>query len=205
MKEAIAHCDTALLLLIAFFETFLLITTDLWIPVIVVDTLGWPINALNAIVTASGVSCLGPCIFLMYRKFTDTQLYHIGIVCLIMYAVIQLIFFAMSLYRSNFALLVVYWALYCLCISAATIVKDVIICSFLAKMVSSSIQSVMDSIRLSVTNMGAVIAMVSAPFALEKLQYVSIVNFFIILLIVAMVVVRKKTLTNPQVIISNVH
>ena len=71
-------------------------------------------------------------------------------------------------------------------------------------MVSSSMQSVMDSIRLSVTNVGAVVAMVTAPFALEKLEYVSIVNCCVVMVIVAMMICRKKTLTNPQVIISTI-
>lgn len=201
-KAAITNPDTALLLIIAFFETFLLVSTDLWIPIMIIDVLKWPVNALNGIVLASGVTCIGPCVLLMRKKYTDKFLYSVGIVCLVMYALIQLIFFGISVYKSNTIFLIICWSFYCIFIAAATIVKDVIICSFLAKMVTSNVQSSIDSLRLSFSNVGSVLAMITAPFSFMKLEIITLVYLSILTLIILMTLKRRKTLTNPQVVIS---
>ena len=199
--QVIIHADTALLMCISFLESFLIISFDMCIPILVIDILKWSVMALNIITLSSGVASILPCFILMVKKFSDHHVFYASVLSVFAYALIQLIQIMLSVYNTNFTINIILTTFYCLLFANVMVIKDVFLGSFLAKMVSSIHQSLTDSVRVFISRLGAITAVMVAPFALEKIEIIGWIYICIILTYVFLMLLRRNTLKCPNVII----
>lgn len=200
-KQIILNVDTALLMGVSFLESFLIISLDMVIPIIVIDILNWSMIELNIITMGTGLASIIPCLVLLVRKFSDAHVFYASVFSVFVYAIIQFIQILLTIYSSDATINVVLVVIYCLLFANVMIIKDVFLGCFLAQMVSSIHQSLTDSIRQFVSRIGAVTAVMVAPFALEKVEIIGWIYIFVILLFTVLLMLRRKTLKSPNVII----
>ena len=91
--------------------------------------------------------------------------------------------------------------LYSVLFAAVVLIRDVFIGSFFARMVSSRVQSSADSIRIAVSRIGAIVAMSSAVYSMQKIEVVGPVVICVVLIIGMLLFIRRNTIKNPSIII----
>ena len=201
IREMFVNYDTSLILIVSFFETFLVLSAHVCIPIIVVDILKWPVSALNYILLSVGLCSILPCFILIWKTFTDIQVFYMSLVSICAYGVVQVIQIVFVFYSRNFIINVVLSVVFCLLFSNVMIIKDVFLRGFLAKMISSKYQSLGDSVRLTASRIGSITALLSAPFALEQIDIIGWIYIGALLFLGILLLVRRKTLGNPKIII----
>ena len=201
IKQMIKNYDTCLLLWVSFVENFLILSADMCIPIIVIDDLKWPVSALNAILLGEAVTSLFPCFILIWKTFTDIQVFYMAVVGIFAYSLIQFCQIVLVVYNGNFIANLVVSVVYCLLFSNVMVIKDVFLGGFLAKMISSKYQSRGDSVRLTVCRVGSLTAFLSAPFALKRIDIIGWIYIGIILFLGILLFARRKTLGDPKIII----
>ena len=200
-KQIIKNYDTCLLLWVSFFENFLIVSFEMSISIIVIDDLKWPSSALNAIFLGEAVACILPCFILIWKTFTDIQVFYMAVVGILAYSLIQFCQIVLVVYNGNFITNLVLSVVYCLLFSNVTVIKDVFLGGFFAKMISSKYQSLGEGIRLTVCRVGSLTAFLSAPFALKRIDIIGWIYIGIILFLGILLFARRKTLGDPKIII----
>ena len=202
VREMFTHVDTVLLLGVQFMETSVVLSMNMTCPIIVTTYLHWSHTAYDVIKFGTSVFSLLPCLYLVFRTIGDHTMYCIALPSVLAYALLQLVqmVWVMDLgsEKLNIFLAVVYSVMF----TVLVLIRDVFVGSFLAKMVSSRHQSSADSIRIAVSRVGAIFAMLSAPYALEQIEVVGWVLISFIVLFALLLFARRKTLKNPTVIIN---
>ena len=200
-QENVLNYDIRLLLVVSFSENFLVNSAHVCIPIIVVNILKWPVSALNYILLSVGLCSILPCFILIWKTFTDIQVFYMSIVSICAYGVVQVIQIVFVFYSRNFIINVVLSVVYCLLFSNVMIIKDVFLRGFLAKMITSKYQSLGDSARFTASCIGSVLALLSAPFALERFDIIGWIYIGVILFLGILLLGRRKTIGNPKNII----
>ena len=201
-KELMSHYDTGILLGLGFLESFLIMSFNMCLPIIIMDILKWSVTSFNAIFLCTGIICVIPCLVLICKTFTDPVVFYISVLSIFGYALLQLIEILFTLHKQNFTFNVILCVLYCVFYANSMIIKDVLLGGFLAKMVCSQYQSLSDSIRVAFSRVGDIAALMSAPYALQKIDVVGSVYISIILVFIVLLILRKRTLRHPNIIIT---
>lgn len=203
LKELLTHADTGILLSLGFLESFLIMSFNMCLPILVIDFLKWSVTSFDAIFLATGLICVLPCLVLMLKTFSDPTVFYISVGSIFGYALLQLIEILFTLYNQNFAFNIALCVFYCVFYANSMIIKDVLLGGFLAKMVCSQYQALSDSIRLAFSRLGDIAALMTAPYALQRIDVVGSVYITVILFFVFILMLRKGTLKNPVIIITN--
>lgn len=201
LQKMLSNKDTLLMLVLAFFENFFSISFNMWVPMAVLTTLHWSMFSLNAIVLGTGIFSIIPCLVLIFKKFSDRQMFWISTICVGFLACITCIYITLAFYKTTPVINIVLWALYDLLFSNIMIIKDIFLSGFLAKMLSSNIQSMGDSLRLSSQRLGAIAALLLSPTLYAYMKVVGFIYIGIVLILVCLMISRRKTLSNPKVVI----
>ena len=201
LKKLFTRYDTALILGLTFCETFLVVSFDMCLPILVVGTLKWSIKALNIILLAAALVAILPGIIFTFRIISDRTIFYLSFVTFLAYGIIQVIQMLWAINNSNMTFNIFLSALYCLLFAGIVIIRDAFLCGFLAKMVSSRFQSLTDGIRVVISRVGAIAALSSAPYALEKIEIIGVVYICIILTFGCLLIFRQKTMSQPRIII----
>lgn len=201
-KQLFSHYDTLLLLSLQFLETFFIFSFDMCLPVLIIDRLNWSVTVFNIIQLATGVTSIIPLLILMCKTIKDETIFYTSVVTIFAYAllqIIQIIWAKIELSVTvNMFLAVVYPVLF----SVVVLIRDVFLGSFLARMVSSKCQALTDSVRVAISRLGAVAAMSSSVYALEKIEIIGTVYVLVITVFGVLLIVRRATIRQPKVVIS---
>ena len=71
----------------------------------------------------------------------------------------------------------------------------------MAKLVSSSMQVLADSMRLSAFRLGTLVAFSTSAFAFNYLVEIGTIHIVITVSLVLLLISRRKTIQNPQIVI----
>ena len=185
----------------AFFESYFSITFDLWVPLLVIDTMGWSVSMLSWVFIWQGVACVVPCAVLTCVTITDRHMYFIALACVVSLCLMESVFMVLSVYNSNKVLGYVCWLLFAVLYAVLIIMEEVFLVGCLAKMVSSRIQTFADSIRLTMYRLGALIALLTSALIFQWIEIVGWVHIAVIIAGFSLMVIRRETFMNPKIII----
>ena len=200
-KKLLTHYDTSLLLGLTFCESFLIISFDMCLPILVINILKWSIEAYNGIMLGTAIFSILPCILLAFKTISDRNLFYFSIVSVFMYSILQIIQIIWAINVSNMTFNIVLSVLYCFLFADVMIIKNLFLSGFLAKMVSSRHQALTDSIRVAISRIGSIVALTSAPYALERIEIIGVAYICIISTFGFLLLLRRKTISHPHVII----
>ena len=174
---------------------------DLWQPLIVVELMKWSVLELNILVFGYGLAAVGVLLFLSCRPLNDTMMVYFSIVCTLSVTVLLLIVVTFKLYHSNLTFNIVLWVLYGILTAVVMVMEEIFLIGIMAKMTGSSVQTFTESIRLSATRTGALLALLSAAALFPYLHYfctsVAVLTFMGALLSMY----RRKSLQSPKILI----
>ena len=171
------------------------------LPMLIISTLQWSLTAYNVIMLGTALFSILPCIYLMFWSLSDKTIYYIALPSVFAYALLQFIQMIWAMKVGSQNLNIFLSVVYSILFTDIVLIRDIFIGSFLARMVSSRVQSTTDSIRIAVSRIGAIAAMSTAAHALPKMEIVGTMLIFVVFVFGVMVFVRRKSLMKPSIII----
>ena len=193
--------DITLLIFTSFCCTYFITSIEMWLPLIILDTLKWKLFELNIVIFGTGISCVLACFFLIRFPFSSKYSYIIAVICLLCFAVMIGTLIVIVRYKSNLIVTVTNWVLFCILFGSQVVIEDVFLVACIAGMVSSRIQTFMDTVRLSASRIGALIALSTSALLYEWMAYVGCAYIFIITLNIFAFSYRRTSLVNPRTLI----
>lgn len=193
--------DITLLIFTSFCCTYFITSIEMWLPLIILDTLKWKLFELNIVIFGTGITCVLACFFLIRFPFSSKYSYIIAVICLLCFAVMIGTLIVIVRYKSNLIVTVTNWVLFCILFGSQVVIEDVFLVACIAGMVSSRIQTFMDTVRLSASRIGALIALSTSALLYEWMAYVGCAYIFIITLNIFAFSYRRTSLVNPRTLI----
>lgn len=189
--------DAVLILVLTFVLWYWMVAFDMWLPLMVVDVMEMGITELNGIVF--GFGCISAIILgiMSFKSFSDKTLYNLSIVCMIALALMELIFVYMRFNHSNNYVNMALWTVWGTFFAIVVIMDEVFLVGVMAKMTSSKVQTFTESLRLSMSRFGALLALLSSASLFQWVEYVCGVGVVVCLLTLVLLVRRRKTLKSP--------
>ena len=196
-----SNLDAMLILALTFILWYWMVAFDMWLPLMVVDVMEMGITELNGIVF--GFGCISAVILgiMSFKSFSNKTLYYLSIVCMIALAVMELIFIYMRFYHRNAYVNIVLWVVWGTLFAIVVIMDEVFLVGVMAKMTSSKIQTFTESLRLSMSRFGALLALLSSASLFQWVEYVCCAGVVVCLLTMVMLIRRRKTLKSPTICI----
>lgn len=201
LRKLFSRFDTTLILFLAFFESYFAVSFDMWIPMLVMETMNWSVTALNWIIIGVGVSCTIPCLILAFVTISDKFMYVMAMGCILSLAVMESIFIMLPRFNNNLTFDYLVWSVFCMLYALLVVMEEVFLVGCLAKMVTSSIQTFTDSIRLTMYRLGALVALMTSALVFQWIEIVACVHIVIILIGFIILYVRREGFMNPKIII----
>ena len=69
-------------------------SVDMWLPILVIETMHWTIVELNSIVLAASVCCGAACLFLIWKQLSNRLMYFMTLFSVFNLASLQIVFSA---------------------------------------------------------------------------------------------------------------
>ena len=201
-KALFSHYDTCLLLCYSVIIPYLITSTELWFPLVIFETMKWSLTRMNFILLVLGIVATITFLLLVLKTPSGKIMFYFVLCSVFANAVIEAIYIALSIYHKNVVFDVTMWVMYVFCFSMTVIMDDLFLVLFLSKMVSSRYQTSSEGIRRSMTRLGALFALSSSPFLFRWLEAVCSVYIGIIFIMLCLLVIRRKTISNPTIIIT---
>ena len=197
----LTNADSLLILALTFILWYWMVAFDMWLPIMVVDVMEMSITELNGIVF--GFGCISAVILgiMSLKSFSDRMLYNLSIVCMIALALMELIFIYMRFRHSQMYVNIVLWIIWGTLFAIVVIMDEVFLVGVMAKMTSSKVQTFSESLRLSMSRFGALLALLTSAALFEWIEYVCGVGVIVSLLTLVILVMRRKTLRAPVICI----
>ena len=193
--------DTSLILAFSFILMYCLVAMDLWQPLIVIELMKWSVLELNILVFGYGLAAVAILLSISCRPLNDKTMVYFSIVCTLSVTVLMLIVVTFKLYHTNLIFNIILWVLYGILNAVVIVMEEIFLIGVMAKMTSSSVQVFTESIRLSATRTGALLALLSAAALFPYLHYfctcVAVLTFMGTLLLMY----RRKSLQSPKILI----
>ena len=188
-------------MVLAYFEDLFQISYHVYLPMLIIDVLKWPVVALNGVLFASASCIAAPIIILSFLRISDAKIFMLAVIVVFSYVVVQLIVIRLKVYNEYLVLNVLLMIVACILQANVMLVEDVFIGVFLAKLVSSKYQSLADSIRVFASMLGLITAIISGPLLFNYIEIVGTIFICITLVMVALLLARRKKLADPTCII----
>ena len=103
-KSLIFNVDTALLLVTSFFSSYFIVSFDMWLPLLVIETMHWTIVEMNAIVLASAIACGAACLLLIWKPLSNRLMFFMALFSILGLASLQTVFITLSVFHGNLCL-----------------------------------------------------------------------------------------------------
>ncbi|XP_047145361.1 uncharacterized protein LOC105850459 isoform X1 [Hydra vulgaris] len=199
LKLLFTSIDAALLLFCTFFVMLFLVTFDMWLPILIIDTLHLSILELNICVFGTGATSVAILFLYMWKPVSENKLFVAVVMGLFGLCLVDASFIFLK--HANIKLLnILLGVLYMICFAGAGIIPDVYLTDTLAKLVNSNVQTFVDGIRNSMYSAGCLLALASAAYTFEYVEIFSAIYIVLTLLCVYFLIVRKKHLLKPKLI-----
>ncbi|XP_066924052.1 uncharacterized protein [Clytia hemisphaerica] len=197
----LTNADSLLILALTFILWYWMVAFDMWLPIMVVDVMEMSITELNGIVF--GFGCISAVILgiMSLKSFSDRMLYNLSIICMIALALMELIFIYMRFRHSQMYINIVLWIIWGTLFAIVVIMDEVFLVGVMAKMTSSKVQTFSESLRLSMSRFGALLALLTSAALFEWIEYVCGVGVIVSLLTLVILIKRRKSLRAPVICI----
>ncbi|XP_057289463.1 uncharacterized protein LOC130612180 [Hydractinia symbiolongicarpus] len=200
-KELFKCIDTLLLLCGSFFSTFCIVVSDMWLPMLVVDVMNWSITELNIIVLCGAITCFISMFYFSWRTPSDGVLFILAVLSTIFLTVLIGVLTFLYFYHSRLSINIFMWVVYDIGFGILIILEEIFFIGCLAKMVSSRIQTYAESVRLSMSRLGALTGLLTSATLFEWMKVVGPIYMAMSLLLACLIILRRKRLQRPTLLI----
>ena len=194
------NTDTMLLFLLTFVSMYCLYSVEVLIPLLTTEILKWSLQSLTCVISGCGMMYVLLLLAMSKVCNSDKSLYYTGVVCIgthiCMFACLIVLTHLRRDETSDVILMLVLLVFYL----ASLVMEAVILRCMLSKMVPSSVQSFVESLRTGVMQLSTVLASIAAPFVMNVLTWWSAVLICAVAFLLAAFVVRRKTLSDIDII-----
>ena len=201
LKQIVSSVDAILVFFLSFSMYFWMVAFDMWLPMMVIDVLGMGMTELNGIVFGFGCISAVVLLLLSWNKFSDKTMYKLSLVCVAALAVMEVIFGSMKLFHQNLYLNILLWIVWGTLFAIVVVMDEVFIIGILAKMTNSNIQTFNESLRLSMTRAGALVALISSGMLFQYVEYLCFAGIIFCVITFFLLVWRRSFFQNPTLII----
>lgn len=201
LGKMMSKFDTAMMIICSYFTTFFIVCYNMWLPLLVIDTLGWTITEMNGIVFGAGTLCALMLAVLSWKPLSEGATYYLSIFSTFGLALLSGVFICLSWKHDNVTMNICLFVLYGCSFAFVSVMEEIFMIGCMAKMVSSRIQTFSESIRLSMSRLGALTALLTSPILYEYIHIVGYVNIGLIAIAFVMFLSRAKMLKSPRTII----
>ena len=199
LKLLFTTYNPALLLITTFFIMFFVVTIDMWLPLLIVETLNLTILELNIFVFGTGCSCVIILLLYMWKPVSDYKMFMLVLVAFFGISIVYASFITLKYFQAK--LLVTTIAVICmLSFACVGIVPDVYVTNTLSKMVNSRHQTFVDSIRNSMNAIGSLLGLATATYVFQYLEVFAVIYIVITCILGCMFMGRRKSLIKPKIV-----
>ena len=192
--------DMKLMFLSSFIFSITLFGSDYLTPLISYQMMHWDIVAVTIIFVAHGIFYFLLLIGLSRFCTTDKAIYNMCIICSVFQVIDLCILIFMKELKRNFRQDVVLMTLFEICFTPIWLIQEVLLKGIVAKMVPSEVQGFVESLRFSLCKISGLVVSFTTALALRYLQWWSAIMICSVIYILFCLVMRKKRLTNIEVI-----
>ena len=197
-----SNYDVTLLLVFSFLESYFSLSFIMWLSLIVIEKLEWTVTATNLVMTGTSICSLIPCIVMARWTISNKHLFYVAVfsqfAMVLMYIIVEIFFHRVT---DNVAVNVFLWSIFDILYASLVIVEEVFLVGTLAKMVSSDHQVFADGVRLTVYRLGAITALSSSALIFEQMDVVAPIHVCIVVVLTICMVMRRRQLKNPVIVI----
>ena len=130
----------------------------------------------------------------------NDSLLYLAMICMFCLAFCQMVYIIFKLLHPNQTISIVLWTLYTFCFSISSLMEEIFLINTMASLVPSSVQAFGESVRLSASRTGAVLALLTAAYSFHYLHYVCVGYLTISWMVMILLLWRKRQFQNPKVI-----
>ena len=197
LKLLFTSFDSSLILFCTFFVIFFLVTFDMWLPLVVIETLHMSILELNICVFGAGATTVLILLLYLCKPVSDEKVFVAVLIGLLGLCTVNVAFIVLT-NNSSKALALCFGIIYMVCFAGAGIIPDVFLTNTLASLVNSNEQAFVDGIRNWMHSAGALLGLSSAAFTFIYIEVFASLNIALTLLFVILLMARRKSLLNSK-------
>ena len=119
--------------MIAYFVNLFEISLHVYLPMLIIDVLKWPIAALNGVLFLSAIFAVIPIIVLSFVRISDPHIFTLSVIGVFAYAIVQLIFIILKVYNEHLVLNILLMIVECILQANATLVEEVFVGVFFSE------------------------------------------------------------------------
>ena len=101
LHKLLTNFDSCFVMFMTFIVVAIYNSSDMWLPILVTDTLGWSIKEVNAIFFGSGIASAILAPFIAFKKPSAKVYYRMNLAAIIGLILIEAIYVTLKLYHSN--------------------------------------------------------------------------------------------------------
>ena len=199
--KMLQNFDILFIFMLTYVLYFWMIGFDMWLPMLVVNTLQMGVNELTVLVSISAILTIVILLFFTKKTLSDRDMFNLSIVCLIALGVMQFIIVLLKTFHLSYVANMVLLVLWEIMFSMPTLIDDIFTVTFLAKVTSTKFQTFAESFRQCASLAGSMTALLTSAIAFDVSEYVCIGGIVLDVLLVIILIVRRKTFLKPSLII----
>ena len=189
--------DGFLILTCAFFFDYVLFSCEMWIPMIIVDELGWGIKEVNAVYFVIGILVTIQMFVYLVKQFSQKTLYCIYVSNISFMLVILNVIILLKMHQTDttgkIVLLVAYAMFF-----AYDMLMDIFLVNTSSLMAPPSCQSFVQALRMFCQRAGVATALLTAGIVYPWIHIIVPISMGTTGIILLGVVLRRKKLVNPH-------
>ena len=197
LKLLFTSFDSSLILFCTFFIIFFLVTFDMWLSLLVIDTLHLTILELNICHFGAGATTVLILLLYLCKPFSDEKVFVAVLIGLLGLCTINVAFIVLANIRSK-VLGLCFGIIYMICFAGVSIISDVFLTNTLASLVNSKEQTFVEAIRSWMHSAGALLSFSSAVFTFKYIEVFALLNIAITLMFFILLMARRKYLLNSK-------
>ena len=200
LKLLFFNSDTRLLIFTSFFIWGVAMLYDLWVPILVVETIHWSYMSLSVIFT--GKATLSAIVFVFFIIFyiSDDKLYFIASISLfsvvLSMAIVMILRFVKDIITIH---RIVLWVMYCCFFALVVFMEFTYLPNVFAKLIVARHQTFAEGTRSSTSLLGALLARLVSSYLYLTIQYTGPTVIMVAVFTLIMFVKRRNTLQFPSV------
>ena len=197
----LSNVDSALIMITSMVCMFVLVSLDIWLPLMVVEILKWNVTALDIIMLGTGVSCTGVLAIVYFYSPSNKCAYTTNLLAVFMMALMEIIMLVIYLYKDDFLVAIASWVVYDILFGLTVTATEIFMVSTLSKMISSPYQSFGESVRQGFSQLGAVVALTTSVILFHVLVPAAVVLCIIVLFCGVCMIIRRNNIIHSNMIL----
>ena len=200
LSVLLRNVDTMLMFVSTFVFMYCLWSADVLVPLLTTEILKWSLESLTYMVSGCGLLYFFLLLIMSKVCTSDKSVYYTGLVCI----GTQMCMFATLIFVKNHkrdetldVILMLFFAIFFL---PSWMMEFVIMRCMLSKMVPSSMQSFVESLRNGASQLSTVLASIATPFVMNVLTWWSASLICVVAFFLAAFIARRKELSNIEII-----